>query len=161
MFCGFFWMLKSVKHKFFSNFKFSKNKSHSANKIKWIFRELIFTTDIYIDCCNEMKKSLHKTSTMHQKSFSCQHKKETKFVIRKKQEGKLSKWVLERRSDFLQKISIIKKKTWIHFQNNWILIKKLLRVQVLADRNHNHIVLTSRETDFLSELFKEGGFPIR
>ena len=74
LFCGFFWMLKSVKHKFFSNFKFSKNKSYSANKIKCIFRELIFTTDIYIDCCNEMKKSLHKTFTMHQKSFNCQHK---------------------------------------------------------------------------------------
>ena len=117
-FCGFFWMLKSVKHKFFSNFKFSKNKSHSANKIRWIFRELIFTTDFYINFCNEMKQSLHKTSTMHQKSlFSCQHTKETKFVSLKKQEGKLSKWVLERRSDFLQKISIIKK-TWIHFQNN-------------------------------------------
>ena len=131
-------MLKSVKHKFFSNFRFSKNKSHSANKIKQIFRELIFTTDFYINCCNEMKQSLYKTSTMHQKSFSCQHKKETTFLIVKNQEGKLSKWVLEKRSDFLQKISIIRK-TWIHFQNN-------------------HIVLTSRETDFSNELFKEGGF---
>ena len=89
LFCGFFWMLKSVKHKFFSNFKFSKNKSHSANKIKQIFRELIFTTDFY--SCNEMKQSLYKTSTMHQKSFSCQHKKETTFLIVKNQEGKLSK----------------------------------------------------------------------
>ena len=74
LFCEFFWMLKSVKHKFFSNFKFSKNKSHSAIKNKQIFRVLIFTTDFYINCYNEMKQSLHKTSTMHQKSFSCQHK---------------------------------------------------------------------------------------
>ena len=91
LFCGFYLMLKSVKHKFFSNFKFSKNKSHSAIKNKQIFHELIFTTNFYINCYNEMKQSLHKTSTMHQKSFSCQHKKETTFLIIKNQDGKLSK----------------------------------------------------------------------